>query len=260
MFPFTAGTLWWCHLLPPLQGGYWGLYSPTGHPRHPRLPLPFVPRWGNRRRGCGGWRRGVIKPRLATVRCYLPRPLLSHLSAVANLPPLTRTFCRQHVTHSLHLTSPCTFKWQQSAPTLLIFDVNRHGVNWKISGWFWLFTENHQTRTPTFTVNHDLNLIINFPMPLHNAEKRYLVARCCCDTSGSSGELQTSATEVEFYLLSTPEPGLKGPSIRSASSSICEWFCACMRATHISRHVRIYMHVCAAFVHLWTLHIQNHSR
>lgn len=118
---------------------------------------------------CGGvvGDAGVIKPRLATVSCYLPRPLLSHLSAVANLPPLTRTFCRQHVTHSLHLTSPCTFKWQQSAPTLLIFDVNRHGVNWKISGWFWLFTENHQTRTPTFPVNDDLKLIINFPMPLH---------------------------------------------------------------------------------------------
>lgn len=70
---------------------------------------------------------GVTKPRLSTVSRYLPRPLLSHLSAVANLPPADPH--RQHVTHSLHLTSPCAFKWQQSAPTLLIFNVNRHGVN-----------------------------------------------------------------------------------------------------------------------------------
>lgn len=72
---------------------------------------------------------GVIKPRLSTVTRHLPRPLLSHLSAVANPPLLlTRTFCREHVTHSLHLTPPCTFKWQQSAPTLLIFNVNQHDV------------------------------------------------------------------------------------------------------------------------------------
>lgn len=30
------------------QGGYWGVKSPTGHPWHPRVPLPSIPRWGNR--------------------------------------------------------------------------------------------------------------------------------------------------------------------------------------------------------------------
>lgn len=134
MVTFTAGALWWYHLLPLPQGGYWGLKSPTGHPWHPRVPLPSILRWGNRRWGCGGgcW---CYQTQLSALTPCLPRPLRSLFSAVANFP-LTRPFWMQHGTHSLCPSSQCRFKRHQSAPTVLISTVNQHRVNWKIRQWF----------------------------------------------------------------------------------------------------------------------------
>lgn len=140
------------------QGGYWGFKSPTRHPWHPHVPLPSIPRWGNRQWGCGG---GCYQLRLSTLTRRLPRPLFSHLSAVAN-SPLTHTFWMQHGAHSLHPSSQCTFKRHQSVPTFLISTVNQHRVNWKISQWFLPFKENHQTGTPTFTLKDDVNSIITY--------------------------------------------------------------------------------------------------
>lgn len=126
MLTFTAVT-------PPpfLQGGFW-LKSPTGHPWHPRLPLPFFPRWGN----CQWGRR-----RRYQTHPLHPNPLSAPSpSFIICLPwqiqPLTCTSCRQHVTHTLHLTPQCTFKWQRSTPAHLIFTVNQHH---ELKDWWVIF-------------------------------------------------------------------------------------------------------------------------
>lgn len=201
MLAFTAGTLWWCHLLPPLQGGYWGLYSPTGHPWHPRLPLPFVPRWGNRQRVVW-WVTPVStnpgSPPWAII-CPAPSFLICLRWQIFPLSP----------THFAGSMSPTHCTWHRRAHSNVN---NQPPHSWSLMSISTVWTERlvvdfeSSDQTPTFPVNDDLNLIINLLMPLHNAGKRYLVVRCC-DTSGSSGELQTNPTQVEFYRLSHPEPG-----------------------------------------------------
>lgn len=56
-----------------LQGGYWGLKSPAGHPWHPSFPLPFLPRWGNR--DLGRWWMMLVHP-LAPFPTHPPAPPL----------------------------------------------------------------------------------------------------------------------------------------------------------------------------------------
>lgn len=139
------------------QGGYWGFKSPTRHPWHPHVPLPSIPRWGNRQWGCGG---GCYQLRLSTLTRRLPRPLFSHLSAVAN-SPLTHTFWMQHGAHSLFTHSARSKGTNQSPHSWSRLSISTVWTGRLVSD-FYLFKENHQTGTPTFTLKDDVNSIITY--------------------------------------------------------------------------------------------------
>lgn len=163
MVTFTAGALWWCHLLPLPQGGYWGLKSPTGHPWHPCVPLPSIPRWGNRQWGCGGgcW---CYQTQLSALTPCRPRPLRSLFFLLWQISPLpTHSECSMVPTHcALHHSadSKGTNQPPQSWSRLLISTV------WtgRFVSDFYLYTESSDRNT---------NICLKFN--LHNEAAAWLL-------------------------------------------------------------------------------------
>lgn len=139
-YPSPNVNLHCCHFVmmspptPPtpfLQGGYW-LKSPTGHPWHPRLPLPFFPRWGNCQRGR---RRPYQTPALHPNPLSAPPPPFSFVCRGKFTPSLAHPAGSMSPTHCTCTHSAHSNGNNQPPHSLLSIST----MNWKISGWFLFF-------------------------------------------------------------------------------------------------------------------------